>query len=273
MIDARKSGAGRRVGFVCAAAICGLVLLTGVASAKWNVFRAGNVILKFDGGVSPKQLPRHELASVGVIGKFEIATTDGSHAPAFRAGTFDSDRNLAIDATGLPVCRKGQLEANTSQTAKRLCGESIVGTGSGTVEIAFPEQGPILVKSPFLFFNGGVRSGITTLFVHIYVTVPAPVAVITTVKFKRIHKGRYGLRFVSDVPEIAGGAGSVIDAHFRLERTFTYKGEKRSYLRAKCPDGQFLFRVVSTEFDVEGLPPGTSPSVSGTIARPCSPRD
>lgn len=260
-----------RLAPVLVVAICVSLALTGVAAAKWNVFRAGSVILKFDGGISPKVLPRDELAPVAVSGRLEISTTDGSRVPAIRGGTFRADRNIYIDAVGLPTCRKGQLEANNSAAAKQVCGDSIVGSGEGTVEVRFPESTPILIESPLLFFNGGTRGGITTLFVHIYVTQPAPVAVITTTKFRRVDDGRFGLRFVTEVPKIAGGSGSVLDAKFRLSRIFTHGGQLRSYLRAKCPDGRFLFGVVRTEFDVEGLPAGVSPSFSGSLTRPCTP--
>jgi hypothetical protein len=268
-----KSRVGRRTSLVCAVVICGLAVSAGVASAKWSVFRAGNVILKFDGGLSPKSLPRHTLAPVAVFGRFQIATTDGTHVPAIRRGTFEGDRNFTINAAGLPTCRKGQLEAIDSANARRVCGDSIVGTGDSTVEIAFPEQQPILVDSPLTFFNGGIKGGTTTLFVHGFITVPVPVGVVTTVRFKRVDAGPYGLRLVSEVPEIAGGAGSILAADFRLRRSFRYMGKKRSYLMGKCPDGQFQFRIVSTEFDLEGLPASAAPTLSGNLIRPCSPRD
>ena len=46
----------------------------------------------------------------------------------------------------------------------------------------FPEQTPIDAKGPIILFNGGVHGGTTLLFIHTYVDVPAPTAVIATVK-------------------------------------------------------------------------------------------
>lgn len=261
-----------RLTWILALAVVAAVTSTAIATAKWDVFRAGNVILKFDGGTLPNVLPRHEPAPIGVFGKVQISTSDGSHPPAFRGGTFEVDRNAGIDAKGLPVCSARELEARDSKTAKRVCRTSIVGSGTGTVEIEFPEQRPIEVKTPLTFFNGGVKGRTTTLFVHAFITVPTPAAVVTTVKLSEIDKGRYGLRVVSEIPVIAGGAGSVLYASFKVKRLFAYRGEKHSYLTGQCPDGRLLFRVVKTDFKVEaaGLP--SAPSLSGALVRPCIPK-
>lgn len=266
-----KVTAAHRLGLATVVGICGLIALAGVASAKWDVFRAGNVILKFDGGAVPKKLPRHELAPIGVYGKIQISTTDHTHPPAFRGGVFEVDRNATIEARGLATCKLGQLEARDSESARRVCGASIVGSGQSTVEIAFPEQEPILVKSPLTFFNGGVGGKTTTLFVHAFITVPVTAAIITKVKLREIDKGRYGLRIESSIPVIAGGSGSLVDASFKVKRLFTYKGAQRSYLNAKCPDGRFIFRVLETDFKIEAAGRGVSPSVSGALQRPCTP--
>ncbi len=262
----------RRLTWVLILAAVAAVACAAVATAKWDVFRAGNVVLKFDGGTLPDSMPRHRLAPIGAYAKIQVSTSDESHPPAFRGGTFELDRNIAFDATGLPICKAAQLEARDSRAARKVCGKSIVGSGQGTVEIAFPEQQPIQVKSPLTFFNGGVKGNTTTLFVHAFITVPAPAAVVTTVKFTKIHDGRYGLRVVSEIPVIAGGSGSVLSASFTVKRFFTYRGSKRSYLSGKCPDGRLQFKIVETDFKVEAGAYATAPPLSGTLVRPCIPR-
>lgn len=261
----------KRLTWVAVLATVAAIGCVAVAAAKWDVFRAGNVTLKFDGGTSPDKLPRHELAPIGTFAKLQVSTSDGSHPPALRGGTFDIDRNISIDARGLPVCKAEQLQARDSKSARQACGKSIVGSGQGTVEIAFPEQEPILVKSPLTFFNGGVKGGTTTLFVHAFITVPTPAAIVTTVKFNKIDEGRYGLRVASAIPVIAGGSGSVLDANFKIKRLFTYKGRKRSYMMAKCTDGRLMFRVVKIDFAVGTAGKVSAPSLSGSLVRSCTP--
>ena len=111
--------------------------------------------------------------------------------------------------------------------------------GKGEVEVAFPEQESFTAKGPIVLFNGGVHGGTTLLFGHAYVSVPAPTAVVAKVKITRIHRGHYGIHTVSQIPVIAGGAGSVIKFELTIGRKFTYRGKKESYLTASCPTGSY----------------------------------
>ena len=243
-----------------------------VSSAKWTILKAGTLVLKADGGVTPKALPKNKFAPVTVHVKGEIATSDGKHPSAFREATIDFDKNGQIDTKGLAACKANQLTAQTTAAAKRVCGKSEVGKGSGKIEIAFPEQRPIPVNAPITVFNGGTKGGKTTLYIHTYITVPVPSAVVTTVTIKKIKKGRYGLRTVSKVPVIAGGNGSVLSFDINFGKTYSYKGKKKSYLVAKCTDGKFLANIISAIFkDEAGLGTGNV-TLSGTIIRPCTPK-
>ena len=60
--------------------------------------------------------------------------------------------------------------------------------------------------------------------------MPTPAAIVSTVKIKRIHNGRYGVRSVTTIPKIAGGSGSVTDFNLTID--------KKGVLLAKCPDGK-----------------------------------
>jgi len=218
----------------------GLSLVAGTtALAKPHVIRAGNLFLSDDGGIFPSRLPRHSQMPILAHIDAEIGTADGSHPPAVRTLNIDFDKSIQVNAKGLPVCKEGQLEARTTVAAKKACPNAIVGSGEGVVEVAFPEQAPLIAKGPIVLFNGGTQGGTTLLFAHAYVAVPAPTAVIATVKITRIHRGHYGIHTVSQVPVIAGGAGSVIKFKLNIGRKFTYKGKKESYLTASCPTGSY----------------------------------
>jgi hypothetical protein len=219
-------------------AVFALLAATG-AFAKPHVIRAGNLFLRDNGGISPSRLPKHSQAPITAHIDAEIGTTDGSHPPAVRTLNIDFDKSIEVNAVGLPVCAKGQLTARSSVDAKKACPDAIVGSGEGEVEVAFPEQAPFAATGPIVLFNGGVHGGTTLLFVHTYVAVPAPTAVIATVKITRIDRGHYGTHTVSQVPAIAGGAGSVIDFKLTIGRKFTYQGKKQSYLTASCPTGLY----------------------------------
>jgi hypothetical protein len=247
------------------------VAVAAVATAKFETFQAGNLVLKVDGGVSPKALPKKTYAPVKVNIKGKIATKDGSHPAALREVIADFDKNGKIDTTGLAVCKGGQLEARPTAAAKKVCGKSEVGSGSGRVQISFPEQDPIPVKAPITVFNGGTKGGKTTLFIHTYITVPVPSAIVTTVTIKKVSKGRYGLSTVSKIPVIAGGSGSVLEFDINFGKTYTYNGKKKSYIVARCTDGKFHAKVIKAIFKNEAGDRSTT-TLSGTVIRPCTPK-
>jgi hypothetical protein len=162
-------------------------------------------------------LPKKKLANIMLQASGKIETKDGTHPPALKEVLLESDKNGTIDTKGVAVCKSGQLQSRDTKGAEKACGKSIIGTGTTEVEIAFPEQSPIPVKSKLLVFNGGTAGGKTTLFIHAYITVPTPAAIMTTVKIKKIHKGRYGLLSVASIPKEANGFPR--EPHQRLEET------------------------------------------------------
>jgi hypothetical protein len=234
-----------RNSFRAGAAAAALALIfAAVASADLGgnekVWCAGNICVTDDGGIAPSKLPRRGKAPITARLNGKIETRDGTHPPALQTIDLDIDRTIAVDALGLPRCRKGQIAASTTAVAKRACGSAIVGSGSAEVEVAFPEQAPFRSTGPIVLFNGGVRGRTTTLLLHAYVNVPAPTAIVTEVTVTRIDRDRFGLHIAARVPRIAGGSGSVTMFDLRVGRRFTYKGEKKSFLMAGCPTGTWV---------------------------------
>jgi hypothetical protein len=244
--------------------------LGGLAVAKGGrpkptVVQAGNMVLGINGDVTPHLLPRHDLAPIGVWGSGKLSTLDGSHPPALEEASFDADKDAFVSVKGLPACRVDQLQARATKAAEAVCGDAIIGRGSATVEVAFPEQAPFDSTGPLTLFNGGERNGVVTVLAHAYVNVPAPTAVIATVRVSRVSKGSLGLHITVDVPRIAGGSGSVVAADFSARRTYTYEGRQRSVISARCPDGRLRGRGTFVYSD------GTR--LSGGLVRTCTAKD
>jgi hypothetical protein len=246
---------------VIATAIAAVVAAT--AFAKPETVRVGNLMLTDNGGIVPTKLPRHEQAPISAKLKGRIATTDGSHPPALKDVIADFDKNIEVNARGLPVCNMGELLARSTVAAEKACPDAIVGKGEAEVEVAFPEQAPFSAKGPIILFNGGVKGGTTLLFIHTYIAVPAPTAVVATVQISNIHRGHFGLHTVSKVPPIVGGAGSVTEFKLSIGRAFTYKGKKENYLTASCPTGSYY-----TEGKVDFT---DGPTLEITHVLPCTP--
>jgi hypothetical protein len=204
------------------------------------------------------------LAPMGIWGSGKLATVDGSHPPALESAVFDADKDVFVSVKGLPVCRIAQLQARETRKAEAVCGRAILGRGTASVEVSFPEQRPIHSTGPLVLFNGGEQHGVVTVLAHAYVNVPAPTAVVATAQVSRVSKGALGLHVEVEVPRIAGGAGSTVAARFAMRRVYTYKGKRRSVISGRCPDGRILGRGT---FDYSD---GTS--LSGGLVRSCTGR-
>lgn len=240
-------------------ALCALVALgaAAIASAeKPTVVQAGNLRLTINGGVSPKALPKTKPAPITLNVSGKIENVDGSHPPPLTEVLVDTDRNGSVDARGVPTCKQNQLEAQTTAKAEKVCKAAIVGTGTTDVELLFPESSPVELHSKLLAFNGGVKGGTTTIFIHAFLSTPVTAAVVTTVKISKEHKGRYGTRSVASIPKIAGYAGSV--------KSFNLTINKRGYLLAKCTDGHIDAQGEAVFHD------GTK--AKGAVTRPCTPK-
>ncbi len=265
-----------RKNLLAAIALSAVLALGGaaIASAASTTVRVGNLILTFGSNVSPKKLPKKRLAPIALQISGKARTSDNTHPSALRKVIIDIDKNGALNARGLPTCRRGQLEARDTKGAKRVCGKAIVGNGRVNVQISFPEQRSITAHSPLILFNGGTKGRKTTLFIHSFITVPVPAAIVTVVTIKKIHKGRFGFHTVARIPVIAGGSGSLLNFKFKIKRIFSYKGRKQSYLKARCRDGRFRAKVLKALFRNEAGVPGTASTTvlrSGLVV-PCTPR-
>jgi len=226
-----------------AMALVAVLALTvvGIATAADNkpvTVRSGNLELTVNGGFNPTTLPKNKLAPITFFASGNIKTLDGSHPPALKEFLVETDKNGAVNVTGFPACTAGKLQSQDTAHAEAICKSAIIGKGTTNIEVAFPESKVVPVNSKLLVFNGGTKGGVTTFYIHAYLTVPVPAAVVTTVKIKKIHKGRYGLLATGSIPKIAGGSGSVTSFSLTVGKTYTYKGKKMSILSAKCPDGK-----------------------------------
>jgi hypothetical protein len=235
-------GRGRRPAIALAAAVMALAVLvaggTALAGNKPETVEVGNLRFTFNGGFTPTALPKKTMAPITLTASGKVEAKDGGHPPALKEAIVETDKNGAVFVKGLPVCKSGQLQSRDTNAAKKACPKAIIGSGKTTVEVLFPESKPIPVNSALTVFNGGQKGGTTTFYIHAYFTAPISGAIVTTVKIKKIHNGRYGLKSVASIPKIANGAGSVKSFDLKIGKTYTYKGRKVSVLSARCADGK-----------------------------------
>jgi hypothetical protein len=238
---------------IAVVALAGLTVVGSVLAKPQKVV-VGDIEVEYDGGFSPKALPKDKFVPISFFLWSKIRTVSGEHPPAIREFQLQGDKNVKIDVKGVPTCSSGRLQSQTTAAARKACGEdTIVGSGTTEVEVQFPEQPPIDVKSELLAFNGGFKGGVTTLYIHAYLTAPVTAAIVTTVKIKKVKKGRYGTESIATIPKIAGGSGSV--TYFKLKFD-------KGILFGKCPDGRLQAHGTAVFAD--------STKASATVVRPCT---
>lgn len=201
--------------------------------------RAGSLIFHGEAAFRPKALPKNRMAPISFRGSASLTSDDGSHVPPAQSVHLQVDRHFRIESTGLPICTVGKIEATTPSQAMKACGPALIGKGSASAEVAFPESAPFSAKGPVLGFNGPSVGGYPEMLYYVYVAVPAPTALVVVAKLSK-DSGKYAYRISVAVPTIAGGSGSLTGFDLTINRSWTYKGQLHSYLNAECPDGHFF---------------------------------
>lgn len=244
------------------AAVVALLALAVGAAASGETVRAGNLIVTIDGGITPSKLPKSTPAPITLKLKGSIKTADGTHVPALKTLALQFDKNGSIYTKGLPTCTTAKLQATLTAQAKAACSDSLVGTGRVSAEIALPEQAPFNASGPLLIFNGAPKGGKPVLIFHVHANVPAPTTFVTSGTISKA-SGKFGTSTLIDIPTIVNGQGSLTSFEATIHKTWTYKGQKKSLLLAKCPSGQ-LYAHGEFRFADNTL-------ISGDVVRPCTP--
>jgi hypothetical protein len=146
-----------RVLLACGLALLGLGAFAAAATALH--LQVGDIVVEAEGGFAPKALPPHHDAPITLHGGGSISTASGELPPILKELTLLFDRHGSVETTGLAVCTKGRLAATTVAAARAACPNAIVGEGSGTAIVKFPEQAPIRAASPITLFNGPPMCG------------------------------------------------------------------------------------------------------------------
>ena len=237
------------------------VVVIGVGSARAIKLRTRDIVITADGGFTPTKLPRSKNAPIKLYGNAKFGTVDGSRPSPLRQLVIEFDKHGAVETRGLEKCTMGKLVATTTKVARKLCPDSIVGTGFGTALVELPEQRGIEASSPLTLFNGPVKHGNPTVLGHAHIDYPGPTTYVISIEIQKINHGRYGFKTVANFPRIVNDYGSPISGHLTIGKEWKYKGKTLSYANAHCADGrlqakaQFLFKDGSF--------------VQGTVFKPC----
>lgn len=228
-----RRGAKTFAGISGGAPLLLLLLLVLAGTAHGEVEKSGNVIVSFDGGISPHALPRSEPAPVAVSVDSDFKSADGSDPPPqLRRISIAINRGGRIFDRGLPTCRVWRIQPSTIAAAKRICGGSIVGSGHVRVRVELANQPLFTFKGPLLVFNAQRHNGQRRLLAQVYGHKP-PSAFVLTFKILKA-KGTFGTLIQTALPTGVRKWAYVTHFDMKLRRAYTYRGQERSFISAAC---------------------------------------
>ena len=112
------------------------LLLLGTGLARAELVQRGDLRLDFDGGFTPKILPRDKNAPVSVEIGGSVVSVTGGRPPELRKISIAVNRYSRLFTRGLPRCSPGVLQTTSTTIALERGRGALVGRGryGATVE-------------------------------------------------------------------------------------------------------------------------------------------
>ncbi|HEY8501239.1 MAG TPA: hypothetical protein VIL21_01005, partial [Solirubrobacterales bacterium] len=220
--------------------IAGIVAMVAAIAATAAV--AGPVVNAPDGNtqsidslIGPKKLSKTKFTPATLkVTTLTTSTTDpnGVPSPAIHA-TIDFDKNAKLYTKGLPTCDPAKLQSQSTEVAERVCGKAKIGSGSA---VAYLKSAKVYeVPQTVTVFNGVPKGGKPVVILHTYGTTPLQVSLVLIGTVSNYSKEGYGPRLDLEIPLLAGGSGALKEFQVKIDKKWRFKGEKRSFISAKCP--------------------------------------
>jgi hypothetical protein len=214
-------------------AVALLVALGAAGAAQAEVEQQGEVIVAFDGGISPHSLPRTGLAPVAVTIDSSFKSAQGTDPPPqLKTISIGINRAGKIYDRGLPTCKVRKIQPTTISAARRICGGAIVGSGHIQVRVHLANQPPFTFTGPMLVFHAKPSGGDRRLLAQVYGRKPPSAFVLN---FRIVEgPGEFGTTIKTALPKSADKWAYVTGFDMKLRRIYNYQGQKHSYLSAGC---------------------------------------
>ncbi|HWO16448.1 MAG TPA: NHL repeat-containing protein [Solirubrobacterales bacterium] len=226
-----------------------------VTAGASTITQKGNLRVNVSGKLSPRKLPRTEVAPIAVSVGGRISTTDASLPPQLKKLRIELNRNGKLDYKGLPTCRFSRIQPGSSSRALSQCRSSLVGKGSFTANITLAGQEPYPTRGRLLVFNSR-RGRKPVLYGHIYSPKPFATSFVIVFKIQRLGKGTYGTALNAPLPKAMDAWGRLTGLEMTLSRRYSHRGKRHSYLSSGCPAprgfSRAIFPLARTSFAFAG---------------------
>jgi hypothetical protein len=198
--------------------------------------------------IAPKKLSKKKQTPISLEVQTNTSSTtnpSGVPVPAVRA-ILDFDKDARIFTKGYPTCDQSQIEGKSTEEAERACHKAKIGGGSAHALLPVGKK-VFTVEQTVTAFNGKPQGGHPVVLLHSYGTTPLVVSTVLVGKVSNYNQLGYGPRRDVTIPPLAGGQGALTDFQTTIKKIYRFKGKRRSYVSASCPDrklkarGQFVF--------------------------------
>jgi hypothetical protein len=225
---------------VAIAALATAIAAAGAVAGPTVTGPDGNT-QSIDSQIRPKRLSKTKLTPGSLkVTTLTTSTTDpnGVPSPAVHA-VIDFDRNARLYTKGLPTCDSAKLQSQSTEVAERVCSRAKIGSGQAT---AFLRVGDRVynIEQTVTAFNGVPKGGRPSVILHTYGTTPVQTTVVLEGTVSNYNKEGYGPRLDLNIPLIAGGTGVLKEFQVKIDKKWRFKGVKRSFISAKCPNSKRL---------------------------------
>lgn len=242
----RTAGIRIRAGTLSMAALL-LIGLIAAGSTGAATISAPGITATVTAAVKPTRLPTESTAPVTLALDASVTHTDRATCEAscatLRAVEVRLDRQVGVDTEGLPVCQVSDVKGQSPSQARRKCGHALIGSGTTTETIQFPEVAPFDVSSEQLFFNAG-RSGAVLMYTYSS-QGGGSAGLVGTVRHLQLRPN-------------GGNVAAEVSFHFSFGKTWSYQGRKHSYLNGQCRTGvlkqQVTLRLADGSVASDALP-------------------
>jgi hypothetical protein len=244
------------------AALVAIAIPVSAATAGETVTGPDGNTQSIEGAVTPKGLYKKTASPASLFVDVKTGATTGIPSPAVH-DVIDFDQNLTLATKGLATCNAAQLQNTSTEVAEKACASAKIGSGSATTLLPL---GTLYTEpTKVTAFNGVPQGGKPVVLLHAYGTSPLQTTLVLVGTVSTYGKEGYGPRLDVTVPPIAGGVGVITDFNVKIQKSWTYKGKKTSFVSAKCPASKKLkYRGAFTYKD------GTT--ITATHTQACTPK-
>jgi hypothetical protein len=213
-------------------AALGMLVLAALlaASGDGEVTATHDATIKFDSEIFPRVLPRHGHAPVGIRIDGHVKAHKGKEV-ALTTLELAIHRAADISPLGLPICDIAAIEPSSTAQALAACPGSQIGHGDVRALLRFPEAKEIHFVGQVVVFNGRLEDGRRAILLHVFNPLLRTSFVFPLTishqpgRFHTVLKAHVRLDRWS----------SITDFNIVLDRSYRYRGHRRSFLSAGCP--------------------------------------